>query len=94
MEATGCPTKEYLKTRVSFIFKKAKSEGWEVTTWSKNVARSNIEKYGTEQDKANLLPSSFRNKTRKQSTKETNQYLTVKRCAGKFLWKNDKKKCI
>jgi hypothetical protein len=61
--------REYLKTRVSYVFEnpKLKPMQWRVSTWSKKVARSSILKNGTEQDKANLPPEqSHRNKPRQQ----------------------------
>jgi hypothetical protein len=64
--------KEYLKEhRVQYAFQKlrANPDEWEVSTWSKHVRRSEIEKYGTEVDKANLpVPNRF-NGSRVQHSK-------------------------
>ena len=57
---------EYLKSTVSYIWKKAKDEGqlskYSIGTWSRKVARSEIMKWGTEEDKAKLPPSMTYNK--------------------------------
>ena len=60
--------KEYLKTRVSYIFDNANmnQNQWSVGTWSKKVARSSIMKYGSDSDKANLPAGSSRNRERQQ----------------------------
>ena len=62
--------REYLKTRVSYIFENPKmnQNQWSVGTWSKKVARSSIMKYGSDSDKANLpAESSHRNRERQQN---------------------------
>ena len=61
--------KQYQK-KSCIIFKKEKCEGLDATVWSKSLARSNVEKHGTEQDKANLPSSSFQNIAKMQSTKK------------------------
>ena len=57
---------EYLKSTVSYIWKKAKDEGqlskYSIGTWSRKVARSEIMKWGMEDDKAKLPPSTAYNK--------------------------------
>jgi hypothetical protein len=60
--------REYLKTRVGYVFQntKVKPMNWKISYWSKKVARSEILKHGTEQDKASLPEESYRNKPRKQ----------------------------
>lgn len=61
--------KEFLKTRVGYVFQKqnAKPMEWQISTWSKMVAYSSIRKNGTDQDKANLPPENVhRNKSRQQ----------------------------
>ena len=61
----GTPT-EYLKSTVSYIWKKAKDEGqlskYSIGTWSKKVTPSEIMKWGMEDDKAKLPPSMAYNK--------------------------------
>ena len=69
ISASYAAGKEYLKTRVSYVFgnERLHPERWEISTWSKKVARSSILKNGTEQDKANLPPEqSHRNRPRQQ----------------------------
>jgi hypothetical protein len=64
--------KEYLKERrVQYVFQKsrAKPDKWEISTWSKHVQRSEIEKHGTEQDKANLPKANRYNGSRVQRNK-------------------------
>jgi hypothetical protein len=48
--------KTYLKTRVSYVFEKERSnpDMWEISTWSRKVQRSSILKDGTNADRANL----------------------------------------
>jgi hypothetical protein len=61
--------KEYLKTRVSYVFmnERAHPGRWEISTWSKKVARSSILKGGTVADRANLpVENSHRNRPREQ----------------------------
>ena len=57
---------DYLKTRVSYIWEKAKDErvvrSFSIGTWSKKVARSEIEKHGTINDVSRLPPKTARNK--------------------------------
>jgi len=54
LEDTFKKAKEYLKTRVQYVFNKrrANPDTWEVSTWSKHVKKSKILREGTEQDKA------------------------------------------
>jgi hypothetical protein len=64
--------REYLKERrVQYVFQKRRSkpEEWEISTWSKHVQRSEIEKHGTEQDKANLPEANRFNGSRVQRNK-------------------------
>jgi hypothetical protein len=61
----------FLKSRVEYVFNKrrAKPMQWELSTWSKHVQRSSIEKNGTESDKAALPTGMSRsNKPRKTGT--------------------------
>ena len=57
---------EYLKATVSYIWIRAKDEGqlskYTIGTWSRKVARSEILKHGTPEDKERLPPSTARNK--------------------------------
>ena len=57
---------EYLKSSVSYIWKNAKDDGqmskYSIGTWSRKVARSEIMKWGTEEDKAKLPLSTAYNK--------------------------------
>ena len=57
---------EILKTRASYCFENSKHHLWTVSTWSKKVSASFIEKYGTEQDKLAIPPpkNSFSRKSR------------------------------
>ncbi len=54
LEDSFAKAKEYLKTRVQYVFNKrrANPDMWEVSTWSKHVKKSSILCHGTEQDKA------------------------------------------
>jgi hypothetical protein len=60
--------KQYLKTRVSYAFdsERATPDQWEISTWSKKVARSSILKHGTVSDKANLPVATRHNQPRQQ----------------------------
>ncbi|KAI2510970.1 hypothetical protein MHU86_3442 [Fragilaria crotonensis] len=63
---------EYLRERrLQYVFlnKRAKPNDWEVATWSKHVRRSMINKYGTEEDKANLPEANRFNGRRVQHSK-------------------------
>ena len=57
---------EYLKTRASYIWETAKDEravrAYSIGTWSRKVARSEIEKHGTMNDFGRLPPKTGRNK--------------------------------
>jgi hypothetical protein len=69
LQASFATGKEYLKTRVSYVFENQRQQhdGWEISTWSRKVARSSIMKHGTDQDKANLpTEESYRNRPRQQ----------------------------
>ena len=61
---------EFLKTRVGYVWRRAKDAGmlsdYAIGTWSKYVQRSEIEKHGTAQDKANLPPATARNQADKR----------------------------
>jgi hypothetical protein len=60
---------EYLKTRASYIWRKAKDDrvvnDYSIGTWSRYVQRSSIEKWGTPEDKALLPAPTARNKAHK-----------------------------
>ncbi len=61
----------FLKTRVEYVFRKRRANPmqWELSTWSKQVQRSSIEKNGTKSDKAALPTGTSRyNKPRKTGT--------------------------
>jgi hypothetical protein len=61
----------FLKSWVKYLFKKrrAKPMQWELSTWSRHVQRSSIEKNGTKSDKAALpTGTSHFNKPRKTGT--------------------------
>jgi hypothetical protein len=61
----------FLKSQVEYVFNKrrAKPMQWEVSTWSKHVRRSSMEKNGTKSDKAALPTGTSRyNKPRKTGT--------------------------
>ena len=57
---------DYLKQTVSYIWIRARDEGqlskYTIGTWSRKIARSEILKNGTAEDKARLPPSSACNK--------------------------------
>ena len=61
---------EFLKTRVGYVWRRAKDVGmlsdYAIGTWSKYVQRSEIEKHGTVQDKANLPQATARNQADKR----------------------------
>ena len=61
---------EYLKSRVGYVWRRAKDErmlsSYAIGTWSKYVQRSEIEKHGTVQDKANLPQATARNQADKR----------------------------
>jgi len=48
--------KEYLKTRVEYVFQKERAHPdlWELSTWSKHVSKSFILRHGTDQDKSHF----------------------------------------
>jgi hypothetical protein len=60
--------KEYLKTRVSYIFdnQRSKPDNWGIATWSRKVARSSILKHGNVSDKDHLPEPTRYNKPRQQ----------------------------
>jgi hypothetical protein len=61
----------FLKTRVEYVFRKRRANPmqWELSTWSRHVRRSSIEKNGTDSDKAALPTETSRfNKPRKTGT--------------------------
>ena len=70
----------YLKTRASYIWVEGRRpETWTVGSWSKAVQRSEIEKHGTDGDKAHLPPPGRMNlphgparRKRKRATEQTN----------------------
>jgi len=67
--ATYHAGKEYLKTRVQYVFQNSnlKPMQWKISTWWKKVSYSSIQKYGTEQERAKLPPKNgHRNKCREQ----------------------------
>ena len=57
---------DILKTRASYCFQNSNHRLWTVSTWSRKVSASFIEKYGTEQDKLALPPpkNNFSRKSR------------------------------
>ena len=61
---------EFLKTRVGYVWRRANDVGmlsdYAIGTWSKYVQRSEIEKHGTAQDKANLPQATARNQADKR----------------------------
>jgi hypothetical protein len=80
--------KNYLKgQRVQYVFQKrrAKPDEWEISTWSKHVRRSEIEKHGTDTDKANLPEANRFNRsrvqhyTRKRKPKDDNRRRVARR---------------
>ena len=75
IESTYEQGMNHLRTRVSFIFDNPKLHhvSWEISTWSKKVARSEILKHGTEQDISNLPEAS--NNTRRQPAKRNRPVL-------------------
>ena len=58
---------EYLKTHIcSYVWQKyERHNGWAVSTWCKRVQYKSIMAEGTDSDKANLPPPTFRNSKRK-----------------------------
>jgi hypothetical protein len=62
--------KEFVKTRVSYVFngKRATPDQWEISTWSKKVARSSIMKHGNVSDKANLPEATHYNQPTQAAT--------------------------
>ena len=58
-----------MKNKVSYLWNDAKDERalatWAIGTWSRKVARSEIEKHGTESDKAQLPAKNKYNKPHK-----------------------------
>jgi hypothetical protein len=60
--------KEYLKTRVSYVFnnQRSKSDNWGISTWSKKVAHSSILKHGNVSDKDHLPEPTRYNQPRQQ----------------------------
>ena len=83
ISATFCVAKNHLKNTVTYpgINAKMNPDGWNVSTWCKNVQRSVIMKKGTEEDKARLPPPTPLNSSRKQ-TKKRNKPLSD-RCKTK-----------
>ena len=61
--------KEYLKARVSYAFEsdRATPDQWEISTWSKKVARSSILKHGNASDKAHLPEATRHNQPRQRA---------------------------
>ena len=64
----SCATAYLREHRLQYVFlnTRAKPNDWEVATWSKHIRRSEIEKYGTDEDKANLPEASRFNGSRVQ----------------------------
>ena len=60
--------KEYLKTRVSYVFESERStpDQWGISTWSRKVCRSSIMKNGNDSDKSHLPAATHRNRPRQQ----------------------------
>ena len=62
--------RDYLKTRVSYVFENPKchQDTWGISTWSKKVSRSTIEKQGNDNDKSKLEPATAHmNRPRQQN---------------------------
>jgi hypothetical protein len=55
---------DYLKERVSYCFEKGDAMNWTLSTWSKKVQRSYIEKHGNQSDKEHLKEATPSNKER------------------------------
>jgi hypothetical protein len=76
----------FLKSRVKYVFNKrrAKPKMRELSTWSKHVHRSSIEKNGTKSDKA-ALPTGTRryNKPRKTGTFKRKRKPSDHRCRSR-----------
>ena len=76
---------EHLKSTVSYCFemRKKPEDEWNLATWSLRVARSSIEKRGTDSDKAKLAPATNRNKARsnglKRNRKDSDNPLYLRR---------------
>jgi hypothetical protein len=53
---------EYLKTKVSYVFKNKKNDyqNWTISTWSKMVSPAYVLQFGTEEDIINLPPGNYR----------------------------------
>jgi hypothetical protein len=76
----------HLKSVVGYVWAKARNEkvvdGYTIGTWSRKVARSEIEKHGTPQDIANLPDATRRNQAdRVQRGEWTNNKRGVRRVA-------------
>jgi hypothetical protein len=66
---------EHLKSQVQYVFQNPnyKVDSWSLGTWSVRVARSSVEKFGTEADKARLrqTPKNRQNNQRRSVVRET-----------------------
>jgi len=83
--------KEYLKTRVEYVFNKprAKPFSWEISTWSKHVSKSFIMRYGTENDKAHFPPEERVLRRRQESQKRKKPLLDKRRVRRRTANQND-----
>ena len=72
LDASLQQAKEYLATRVEYVFAKPSGKylSWTVSTWSKHVRRSQILKEGTAGDKAKLPEETRFNKPRAQKKRK------------------------
>jgi len=53
----------HVKSKASYIWEKMTShESWSISSWSKHIKHSSIEKWGSENDKAARPPATYRNR--------------------------------
>jgi hypothetical protein len=79
--------KEYLKTRVSYVFANERStpDQWGISTWSKKVARSSILKHGSTSDKDHLPEASRYNQPRQQHNPRRSHFADLRRTRRRVL---------
>ena len=64
---------EYLKKRVSYLWNNgANPDNNEISTWSRKIGRSEVEKYGNDQDKKELPEKTNRNQPHKRKRTTSN----------------------
>jgi len=68
---------DILKTRASYCFENSKHRLWTVSTWSKKVSASFIQKYGTDQDKLALPPPKNNSSRKSRTSKGQTQQLKL-----------------